>query len=110
MSEHLSSPEEREEGREYEAEQLLRINECAQEMVDVAWREGGIPSFTGGPIFDHIYYLGKAIARRDPEFGRILVQKLTARAASNDVRPTEADTHEHLAGQIQDVLDEPSSQ
>jgi hypothetical protein len=95
MSELPPNREEQpEEGREYEVKQLVDLNEIAQELFDFADRAGAEPPDV---IFDVIVNLSRAMARRDPELGRLLVDKLTERAAERGpIAPSEAERHDDL--------------
>jgi hypothetical protein len=88
MTEQASSPEEREQGPEYEVYKLVELNEMAQELYDVATGVHGSDVAPSDATLDVIEELALAMTRRQGvEFGKLLVRKLYERT---DIRREEA--------------------
>jgi hypothetical protein len=96
MAEQLHNHDERQEGRAYEVEQIIDLNELITETIYVG-REGGVPLQDGA--LDLLANLVVAMARRDPELGQLLVDKLTERTIEREAAGArdEADRHKILA-------------
>lgn len=76
------TPDEVENGREYEAGKLVWLNELIQEMYDVAM--GPNPRTVPDVALDVLQDLACAMVRRDPELGQLLVERLYERAEVRD--------------------------
>jgi hypothetical protein len=99
MTERLHNPEQPREGREYEVQQLVDLNELIQEMYDVG--RGNRPGRVSDVAMDVLTDLAHAMTRRDPELGRLLVDKLIERAVERQgVAPSETYRHDELAQSI----------
>jgi hypothetical protein len=88
MTEQAPSPEEREQGSEYEIAKLVELNEMAQELYDIATGVHDSNVSPSDATLDVIEELALAMTRRQGvEFGKLLVRKLYERT---DIRRKEA--------------------
>jgi len=107
MSEAQTNSPEVREGKEYEAQLLVYLNELVTEMYVVAHENG--PSGVSDGSIDLIGDYCEALARRDPEMGSLLETKLEQRAPlREEVAPAEAESHYGLASRIRGALQPPT--